>query len=83
VYGKPVIFGPEYEKFNEATELIEAGGATSITNALELEAVLNRLINNTTDYTNMAAASRLYVYSNRGSTEKILGFIQEKRLLTN
>ena len=27
VYGKPVVFGPEYEKFNEAIELVEVGGA--------------------------------------------------------
>src|SRR5690606_9667631 len=40
VYGKPVIFGPVHEKFNEAVELIQAGGAFSIPNAPELEAML-------------------------------------------
>ena len=37
VYGKPVVFGPEYSKYIEAVELIEAGGGISIENALELE----------------------------------------------
>ena len=32
VYGKPVLFGPVYHKFNEAMDLISAGGAISINN---------------------------------------------------
>src|SRR5436853_1169466 len=46
VYGKPVIFGPEYEKNFEAQELIDCSGAISIDNALELENVVNSLLNN-------------------------------------
>src|SRR5207253_5582832 len=42
VYGKPVVFGPEYEKFNEAVELIDFGGGISIENALDLEATFDR-----------------------------------------
>ena len=29
VYGKPVLFGPAYQKFNEAIELVANGGAVS------------------------------------------------------
>lgn len=83
VYGKPVVFGPEYEKFNEAVELIESGGAISIENALELEATFDSLLNNTSNYLERSGASLNYVYSKRGSTEKILRFIQENLLLTN
>ena len=32
VYSIPVIFGPNYSKFKEATDLLNIGGATSITN---------------------------------------------------
>ena len=35
-FGKPVIFGPNYEKFKEANELIEKGGAFSISNSRQL-----------------------------------------------
>jgi 3-deoxy-D-manno-octulosonic-acid transferase len=83
VYGKPVVCGPEYEKFNEAIELIESGGGISINNVLELEATFDQLLNNSADYSLRAAASIDYVYSKRGSTQKILQFIQENRLLTN
>ena len=44
VYGKPVIFGPEFEKNFEAEELIACSGAISIENALELEKVINKLL---------------------------------------
>ena len=30
VYGKPVLFGPNYEKFKEAIGLIETGGGFCI-----------------------------------------------------
>ena len=37
VYHKPVIFGPVYEKYVEAKELVEQGGGFPIKTALELE----------------------------------------------
>ncbi|MEJ7611186.1 MAG: glycosyltransferase N-terminal domain-containing protein [Ferruginibacter sp.] len=83
VYGKPVIFGPVYEKFHEATELSEIGGAFPVNNALELEALLNRLFSDKAAAEKASALSRNYVYEKRGATEKILGYLQEKRLLTN
>ena len=83
VYGKPVIFGPEYEKSAEAEALIDCGGAFSITNALELEAVLNKLFENDNYLRQCSMAAKNYVYAKRGATEKIIKYIQEKRLLIN
>ena len=83
VYGKPVVFGPVYEKFVEAVELVELGGAFSIENALELEETLQWLLKNTADYEKAARASRDCVYTHRGATQKIMDYIQENRLLTS
>ncbi len=83
VYGKPVIFGPEYEKFAEAKNLVEAGGAYSVENALELEELLNEFLN---DKDMLEESSRIageFVKNNRGATEKIMNYIQENRLLIN
>ncbi len=44
VYGRPVVYGPVYEKFIEAAELIDCGGGFSIDSALELERLLNELM---------------------------------------
>jgi 3-deoxy-D-manno-octulosonic-acid transferase len=83
VYGKPVLFGPNYKKYREAKELIEAGGAFSIANADELKTRLNHLLNNTEQLQPAGFNAQNYVQKNTGATQKIVQFIQEKRLLTS
>jgi len=83
VYGKPVVFGPVIEKYIEAVELADSGGGIVIDSALEAESVFNRLLSNPEEYRQTGEASRSYVYAKKGATEKIAGYIQEKRLLTN
>ncbi len=83
VYSKPIIFGPVYEKFAEAVGLIEVEGAFDIENALELEEKLLFLLKDENAYKAACQASGNFVYANKGATEKIMNYIQEKRLLTN
>lgn len=83
VYGKPVLFGPAYYKFREAIGLINAGGARSINNAEECITAINRLIKDDDVYSNTCKKARDYVYANRGATQEIMNYIQEKRLLTS
>ena len=83
VFGKPIIFGPVYEKFAEATQLVEAGGAFSITNALELEKLFDALLKDEGLLAKTGAICKNYVEENGGATKKILEYIYEKRLLTN
>lgn len=83
VYGKPVIYGPEFEKFIEAIELTACGGGTSIASALELEKVLTEFWNDEPLLKSSRESAKNYVYSNSGATKKIIAFIQEKRLLIN
>ena len=71
VYGKPVIYGPEFEKFKEAIELIDCGGGFSIPTALELEKVFTELLQNEQLLKTTAEAAKKYVYSNSGATKKI------------
>jgi 3-deoxy-D-manno-octulosonic-acid transferase len=83
VYGKPVIYGPEFEKFTEAVELIESGGGIPITNALELEKILSGLWQDPGLLKAKGDAAREYVYAHKGATSEVTRFIQVKRLLTN
>ncbi|WP_278846402.1 3-deoxy-D-manno-octulosonic acid transferase, partial [Porphyromonas gulae] len=72
VYGIPVIFGPRYEKFKEARELIDVGGGFSISSAEEFGSLIERL---QTDKTYRDAASHAaadYIRSNAGATEYIV-----------
>jgi len=83
VYGKPVIFGPEYEKNFEAEELIACSGAISIENPLELEKVVNGLFDKESEIISRGIASKNYVYNNAGASQKVIEYIQKNRLLIN
>ena len=83
VYGKPVIFGPVYEKFAEARKLVDAGGAYSIENALELEALLNNLLNDPALLEESSLIAMKFVNEQKGATAKIMDYIQRNRLLIN
>ena len=84
VYGKPVVFGPVYEKFYEAIGLVDSGGAISIDGGpVKLETILNGLLNDEAERKRRGEAARKFVYENAGASKKIMQFIQEKRLLTS
>jgi 3-deoxy-D-manno-octulosonic-acid transferase len=83
VYGKPIIFGPEYEKFTEAVDLVDREGAFSIENALELESLLDKLLHDEAILKNTSKISKKYVYEKQGATNLIVQYFHKKRLLTN
>ncbi|WP_205195687.1 3-deoxy-D-manno-octulosonic acid transferase [Chitinophaga sp. Cy-1792] len=81
VYSKPVAIGPVYEKYFEAVEMVEAGGATVISNEQELLQFTEHLLTNQEAYEKQATIAGGYVAANTGATGKILAYIQEKRFL--
>ena len=83
VYGKPVIYGPEIDKFIEAVELTDCGGGIVINNAIEFEKVADNLWKNKSELIAEGAAAKNYVYSNSGASKKIMDYIYANRLLTN
>ena len=68
-FGLPVIFGPKYQRFNEATELINKKGAISISNYKELTLAINYF--NTFD----KKIATDYIYTNRRATKSIIEHI--------
>lgn len=87
VYDKIVFFGPYYHKYSEAVGLVQAGGALSFYDEKKDGIMLSQLLGavwiDEKEYTLRSNAAGEYVRSNRGATQKIIQFIQEKRLLTN
>lgn len=69
VYGMPVVFGPNWEKFREARGLIEAGAAVSVKNYRELAVALDRAI---AEQEAMGQKANDYVQGERGATNRIL-----------
>jgi 3-deoxy-D-manno-octulosonic-acid transferase len=83
VYGKPIIFGPVFNQFREAIDLLEEGAAFTVDNALDLEKTFNDLLTDNELYRECCKASNEYVNSHKGATEKIISYIQANRLLIN
>jgi 3-deoxy-D-manno-octulosonic-acid transferase len=83
VHYKPVVFGPEYSKYNEAKQLIAVNGAASIKNKDELQVILDSLFANEEKKLEMGKNAGDYVRENTGASKKIIDYIQENRLLTN
>ena len=83
VYGKPVVFGPVYEKYSEAVGLVECGGAFVAKGPLELDKLLTGLFNNKNKIYESGLAAGKFVHNHKGATKKILDHIARKRLLIN
>ena len=83
VYYKPVLFGPAYENFSEAIELIDKSGAFDVEDAIELEDQLEELLADEGLYKEACNIAGDYVKNNTGATNAIINYIQGNRLLTN
>jgi len=83
VYGKPVLFGPNYEKFKEAIGLMKTGGGVCINSSTDLSAALQRFLEDKTELESRSKNSFDFVKQNKGATEKIVHYIEANRLLTN
>lgn len=76
----PVIFGSNYQKFEEARALIERGGAFAVQNEEEFSQICSRLAQPVArEKAGEEAAG--YIRENLGATKKIMEYIQEKRFL--
>ncbi len=83
VYGIPVVFGPEYDWFLEAQDLIDRNAAFSIESSIELEEQLKYLLDNQEACKESGRSALEYVIEKRGATKLIVDYIQENRLLIN
>lgn len=72
VYGIPVVFGPNYEKFKEAKELIANKGAHCIHNYEELNKLFNQFLADDKFLKTTGDIAGSYVFNNAGASEKIL-----------
>lgn len=81
-YGRPVIIGPVYQQFFEAEMLVQLRGAIVVQNAKELARAIEAL-NDPFYYGQTAEIAARFVEDHKGATEKIMGYIQEKRFLTS
>ncbi len=79
-YGMPVIFGPKYEKFQEAIDLLEIGAGFSIANEKELNEVYQAL-SNSEKLLKASLAAKNYVQQRSGATQIIMKYLETEKLL--
>lgn len=72
-FGKPVLFGPNYHKFQEARDIIERGGGWAVESGeRRAESILERLLGDEEFYRKASQACTDYMNANLGSTDIIL-----------
>ncbi len=79
VYGKPVVFGPVYEKFLEAVRMVDCSAAFSVESALELESICTRLLEEKEFYAMVSAQAAAFVSSHAGATGIIMDYIRSRK----
>lgn len=79
-FSLPVIFGPNYHKFQEAADLIEKGASFSIKSSEELQQKMAYL--QSPEIRNkLGKIAKEYILSKAGATRIILDYIEEKGLI--
>ena len=77
VYGKPIFFGPHYDHFNEAVNLVEQKGAFSISSAEEMKEIMTKFEQNPEYYTQTCDICQHYVAQNAGAADLIYNQIEK------
>lgn len=75
VFGLPVLFGPDYHKFQEAFDMLSLGAACCINDSVELEAELENFRLNPDKLLTASNIARSYVNRNRGASQEIVQYL--------
>lgn len=74
-FGLPVLFGPNFQKFAEAKDLIKIKAAFTFANQNELNEVFEKLVNDTNFCVQAGNKAKVYVERHIGASQKIIDFI--------
>ena len=75
VWNMPVVFGPNHDKFQEAKELIAAGGGYPINGIADFANVMERFIADKASLSESSQKAGEYVKNASGATDKVLDAI--------
>ncbi len=71
-FGVPIIIGSNFQKFNEAKQLVEIGACVSVSDFETLKISLDNLITNTAERIEKGKLAARFVQDNAGATAKIM-----------
>lgn len=72
IFGMPIVFGPNYLKFNEATSMVKLGVAFPVTDYESLQSVLSPLLYDDQKRNTIAGECTQFTNQNLGATQIIL-----------
>ena len=72
IFGMPIVFGPNYLKFNEATNMVALGIAFPVTDSASLSSVFHELLSDNEKRNGIAAECTTFTNQNLGATQIIL-----------
>ena len=70
-FGVPIVIGPNYSHFAEATALVHQEGCISISNQNQLKEIIDKLLQNEDERLEKGHICRTFVQMNAGATDKI------------
>ncbi|HEY3372606.1 MAG TPA: glycosyltransferase N-terminal domain-containing protein [Prolixibacteraceae bacterium] len=80
IFGMPIVFGPNYLKFNEATTLVKLGVAFPVEDYPQLQTILDTILSDLEKREKIALACSNFTDQNLGATQTILNKIFINRL---
>ncbi|MBC7923140.1 MAG: 3-deoxy-D-manno-octulosonic acid transferase [Ferruginibacter sp.] len=75
-FGMPLFFGPNHQRFQEATDLIEAGAARPIQQTADFENAFVPLYTNDAERFRQAELTRRYVAERTGATAAVMRWVE-------
>ncbi len=74
-FGIPVVIGPNYSHFSEATALVNLGGCMSIQNQTQLNEAFDLLLQNEDERLEKGHICSTFVQMNKGATQTVMSHI--------
>ena len=72
VYGVPVLFGPNNQRFQEARQLLATGGSFEVTDAASFDSRMDRFLTDAAYLSDCGKRSGEYVHGRAGASDKVL-----------
>lgn len=74
-FGLPIVIGPNYSHFAEATALVNMGGCNSISNSSQLKEAFDLLLQNEDERVEKGHVCSTFVEMNKGATNRIINHL--------
>ncbi|HLO72341.1 MAG TPA: glycosyltransferase N-terminal domain-containing protein [Flavobacterium sp.] len=74
-FGVPVIIGPNYSHFAEATALVNMGGCIVIQNQIQMNEAFDLLLQNEDERFEKGHICSTFVQMNKGATQAVMGYL--------